>query len=164
MKKDLVTLLKEKEIFKRGKFTLRSGKTSDYYIDLREAIGDMEILKKIINKLVLLIPQKTTCIAGSGYGGIALASLVAFKKKLPLTLVRDKVKNHGTKNVIEGYIPTSNDAVCIIDDVFTTGSSVSDSKKKLSFTKTKFTKPVVVLNRSKSKSVLSLLSEKDLTN
>ena len=93
-----------------------------------------------------------------------MATLDAYNKKFPLIMVRDKAKKHGTRNVIEGYIPTSKDTVCVIDDVFTTGSSTSDTKKKLSFTKTKFTKPVVVLNRSKSKSVISLLSEKDLTN
>ena len=82
--------------------------------------------------------------------------------KLPLILVRDKVKDHGTKNLIDGYIPNKQDLVCIIDDVFTTGTSITNTKERLVLLGVKFVKPVVVLNRSRSKTVLSVLSDKDL--
>ena len=82
--------------------------------------------------------------------------------KLPLVLVRDKVKDHGTKKIIDGYIPNRSDVVCIVDDVFTTGSSIKDTKEKLMPLKVKFTKPVVVLNRSKKSTVISILTKKNL--
>lgn len=154
--------LKKVKILKYGNFILRSGVTSTYYCDIKQALGNVKLLETIISLLVPLVPKKTTCIAGSGYGGITLASLIAYKKKLPLVLVRDKVKKHGTKNIIDGYIPNKKDYVCIIDDVFTTGGSINETKEKLKGTKCKFVKPVVVLNRSKNPSIISVLSDNDL--
>lgn len=162
MKHSLINLLKKHRILKHGNFTLRSGITSSYYCDIKEALGVPSILDLIIKEFLPIIPAKTTCIVGSGYGGITLASLVAYKKKLPLVLVRDYIKDHGTKKVIDGYIPTKRDTVCIIDDVFTTGSSIRDTKEKLSALHVNFTKSVVVLNRSNSKTILSILNNKDL--
>jgi len=158
----LVELLKKKNILKFGEFTLRSGIKSSYYCDVKEALGDPIVSKAIIDELVKIIPPKVTCIAGSGYGGITLAALVASKLKLPLVLVRDRVKDHGTKKVIDGYIPHNKDKVCIVDDVFTTGSSVNDTKDKLIGTKVRFTKSVVVLNRSTKKGIVSLINSKDI--
>lgn len=158
----LLKLLIQKNILKYGDFRLRSGIKSDYYCDIKEAIGDPDILKELVKEIVKIVPRDCTCIAGSGYGGITLASLVAYKLNLPLTLVRDKVKDHGTKKIIDGYVPNKNDLVCIIDDVFTTGSSLSDTKKKLLSTKVKFAKSIVVLNRSKKNDVISLITDRDL--
>ena len=158
----LLSRMKKKNLIKYGTFTLRSGKTSSYYCDIKEALGDPELLHTMTTELARIVPPNATCIAGSGYGGIALATLVAHKTKLPLSLVRDKAKAHGTGKLIDGYIPHKHDKVCIVDDVFTTGSSITDTKEKLKGTKTKYTKPVVVLNRSNKKNILSLFTDKDL--
>jgi orotate phosphoribosyltransferase len=159
---DLIKYLKSKNVLKFGEFTLRSGTKTHYYCDIKEALGDPELLDLLTKGLIKLVPKNTTCIAGSGYGGITLASLVSYKLKLPLVLVRDKIKNHGTKKLIDGYVPIAKDRVCIVDDVFTTGSSIRETKKKLMKTKTKITKAIVVLNRSNKKEVLSLLDDRDL--
>lgn len=159
---NLVKILKDKDILKFGNFILRSGIKTHYYCDIKEALGDPGLLGLFANELAKVIPKNATCIAGSGYGGVILASLAAYKLKLPLVLVRDKIKNHGTRKSIDGYLPTSKDRICIVDDVFTTGSSIKETKEKLSITKTKFTKAIVVLDRSNKKEVLSLVSDKDL--
>ena len=161
---DLIKYLKSKNVLKFGEFTLRSGIKTHYYCDIKEALGDPELLDLFTKGLIKLVPKNTTCIAGSGYGGITLASLVSYKLKLPLVLVRDKIKNHGTKKLIDGYVPTAKDRVCIVDDVFTTGSSIRETKEKLMKTKAKITKAIVVLNRSNKKEVLSLLNDWDLVS
>lgn len=163
MNKQLIKLLKDRNILKHGTFILRSGEKSGYYCDIKEAIGNSKILNLLVAELIKVIPTNATCIAGSGYGGITLASLIAYKKKLPLVLVRDRVKDHGTKKIIDGYTPNKNDVVCIIDDVFTTGSSIKDTREKIMPLKAKFTKPVVVLNRSKKSTVISILTNENLT-
>lgn len=160
--KKLLNLLRDKNIVKYGSFKLRSGEVSSYYCDIKEGVGNPEILNQIVKEISKIIPKKTTCISASGYGGIAIAGAVAYKTKLPLSLVRDKVKDHGTKKIIDGYVPTNKDYVCIVDDVFTTGSSIKDTKEKLLKTKCKFVKSVVVLNRGKKGLVLSVLDEKDI--
>ncbi len=164
---NLIKELKKKNILKFGNFTLRSGLKANYYCDIKEAFGDPNLLNLLIGELLKIVPKNTTCIAGSGYGGITLASLIAYKTKLPLTLVRDKVKDHGTKKIIDGYVPKNKDRVCVVDDVFTTGSCIKEVKEKLAFTKTKFTRAVVVLNRSgKSKNgdVFSLVTGEEVSN
>lgn len=158
----LLKLLIQKNVLKYGDFKLRSGIKSSYYCDIKEAIGDPHILKEIVKEMIKVVPKDATCIAASGYGGITITSLVAYKLNLPITLVRDKVKDHGTRKIIDGYMPNKNDVVCIVDDVFTTGSSVSDTKKKLLNTKAKFSKAVVVLNRSRRNDIISLITDKDI--
>ncbi|MDB5237560.1 MAG: Orotate phosphoribosyltransferase [Parcubacteria group bacterium] len=160
--KKLIDLLRKNQILTHGEFKLRSGLKSSYYCDIKQALGNPVILEMIVKTLAELVPPEATCIAGSGYGGIPLASLVAYRKKLPLVLVRDKVKGYGTKKTVEGYVPTRNDCVCIIDDVFTTGSSIRETKANLSQTKCTFVKPLVVLNRSKTNQVISILRDADL--
>lgn len=125
----LVRLLRKHEILKFGVFKLRSGIESSYYCDIKETLGTLEILSEMVRQVLALIPKTTTCIACSGYGGITIASIVAYKKKLPLVLVRDKCKDHGTKKLTEGLTPTKANFVCIIDDVFTTGSSIRNTRR-----------------------------------
>ncbi len=159
--KNLINLLKKAHIIKYGNFKLKNGEYSTYYCDIKQAFGDPKILNAIIMHLLQLIPKKATCIACSGYGGITLASLVAFKMKLPLVLVRDVAKGHGTKKVIDGYVPTNKDTICIIDDVFTMGTSIGKTKESLKMTKCKFAKSVVVLDRSDKGEVVSVLRYTD---
>ena len=162
MKFKLIKLLEEEGILKYGNFTLRSGLTSNYYCDIKLALGNPKLLKLLSAELVKIVPKNVTAIAGSGYGGISLATLVAYNLSLPLTLVRDVEKVYGTKKTIDGYVPTKNDLVCIVDDVFTTGSSIKTSKSNLKSTKCKFAKPLVVINRTNKKMVLSLMHTSDL--
>ena len=46
-KNELIQLLKDNHVVKYGKFTLSSGKESDYYVDMKRAITDPEILLKV---------------------------------------------------------------------------------------------------------------------
>lgn len=161
-KKTLISLLHKEKFIKHGIFVLRSGKVSSYYCDIKQTLGNPKVIRMLTDGLATLVPNGATCIAGSGYGGLTLASLVAYKKGLPLTLVRDVVKHHGTKQRFEGYLPGKKDVVCIIDDVYTTGSSLRDTKTKLMKTGCRFTKPIVALNRSEEKSVIALLTSKDI--
>jgi orotate phosphoribosyltransferase len=46
-KEYLIGLLKENEVFLEGDFTLSSGKKSNYYINMKKAITEPEILSTI---------------------------------------------------------------------------------------------------------------------
>lgn len=162
VKERLVGSLRKHEIVVFGSFTLRSGMQSSYYCDIKRALGIPSVLRQMVRGLVAAVPERATCIAGSGYGGITLASLVAFAKRLPLVLVRDVVKDHGTKRRIDGYVPTKADRVCIIDDVYTTGSSIAQTKQGLAETGAACTMPVVVLQRGVVKGVIALLVDRDI--
>jgi orotate phosphoribosyltransferase len=46
---------------------------------------------------------------------------------LPASFIRDSEKNHGLGGMIDGYIPEANDVAAVVDDVFTTGSSLRET-------------------------------------
>ncbi|KKU77603.1 MAG: Orotate phosphoribosyltransferase [Parcubacteria group bacterium GW2011_GWA2_47_7] len=132
MHTELITKLKSVGVIEQGDFILRSGEHSDFYCDLKKSFGHPFVLHDIAVALKSLIPNGTTCLAAAGYGGIPLATALSLESTLPLCLVRDVVKEHGTKSLFDGYIPTSSDRVAIVDDVFTTGGSAHDIITKLS--------------------------------
>lgn len=143
----LLRELKKLKIIKKGKFTLKSGQVSDYYVDIKKAFGHPKAFRLICNDLCKIIDKRATCVAGSGHGGLPLATAVAIKLGLPLVLVRDKVKKYGLKKTIDGYIPMSKDRVAIVDDVFTTGTCISNVVKALAGTRSKILAGYVVVNR-----------------
>lgn len=72
---------------------------------------------------------------------------MAIKLRLPLVLVRDKVKKHGLKKMIDGYIPSKQDKVVIVDDIFTTGTCIMNMAKIFQRTGIKIIAGCVAVNR-----------------
>jgi len=171
----MISLAKELRklgIVKKGKFILTSGKTSDFYIDMKKVLGHPKVSELIYNELSKIIDRhgaskKATCIASIGYGGLPLAARVSLKLGLPLTVVREKPRKHGLKNLIDGYVPTEKDKIAIVDDVFTMGTSMAKIIKALNKTGAKIIAGYVVVNRGEvSKFIIpikSLLTAEKLT-
>ena len=67
---------------------------------------------------------------------------------------RNEKKSHGIKKSIEGYAPGMKDEVVIIDDLFTTGSSILDTAKELKKGGAKVIGAIVVIKRSKIRNFL----------
>ena len=132
----------------RQSVMLKSGTRSDFYVDIKAAFGSPELLTLFARELAKRISKRATCIAGAGYGGLPLATAVAVKTNLPLVMVREQIKEHGTRQWLDGYVPGSRDRVAIIDDVYTSGRSLSHTEKVLVRTKAKIEGRYVVVNRS----------------
>ena len=148
MKKgNLVKRLKEIGVMHKEKVVLRSGKTSDFYCDIKKAFGYPDILNALADEIGALIPTQVTCIAGSGYGGLPLGSIVASRFNKKFVAVRSSIKNYGKEGKIEGYIPTKNDVVVVVDDVLTTGSSIKETLSALEKIGAKVFKVVVAVKR-----------------
>ncbi|MBI4147578.1 orotate phosphoribosyltransferase [Candidatus Woesearchaeota archaeon] len=124
MQKDLIARLKYLQIVHHGEVELSHGGASHYYIDLKKAYGNAEAFYLLAKRIGEKIPNKVSCIAGGGYGGLPLAAAVSTLYLRDLSLVRDEPKDHGIKRIIEGHVPTKEDKVAIVDDVFTTGKSL----------------------------------------
>jgi len=128
MKQEIINELITNEIIKYGSFTLKSGKKSNYYIDMKLLVSFPRLSNKLINYMyeTTELSKGIDLVCGIPMGGIYFSTLFSQKSNLPMILLRNSVKNHGTTKLIEGNY-TKNQNVVIIEDVITTGMSVIES-------------------------------------
>src|SRR3954462_7237065 len=125
----LAKVIREKSL-KHGKFTLASGRTSDYYIDARLSSLDPEGAARIADAILQEIAgMKVDAVGGMDMGATPIVGAVAIRsfqlnKPMPTFVVRKDVKQHGTQKQIEGPIPPAPCNVVIVDDVVTSGGSI----------------------------------------
>ena len=106
-------------------FTWSSGWKAPIYCDNRKTLSFQETRNFIKNHFADLTREKypqTQVIAGVATGGIAHGVLLADLLNLPFVYVRDKAKNHGEENLIEGIIHPGQ-KVLVIEDLVSTGES-----------------------------------------
>lgn len=120
----LISKLVGFDAIKFGDFTLKSGKKSNIYVDLRKLISFPSIFKYLyefgLENTDLL---NVDLICGVQFGGLPFANYISFKNQIPQIFVRDMAKIYGTMQMIEG-IYKENNTVLLIDDVMTTGMSL----------------------------------------
>ena len=149
--KEFATFLYKNGIIKFGDFTLTSGKSSSYYIDLRLVPSYPHQFRKMIKNLQNLIIEKTgldnfDSLASVPTGGLVITSALAIEIVKPLIYVRNKPKEHGATKSIEGKI-SAGMKIVMVDDVMTTGTSVLNGIKQLKETGLSISDVYVVINR-----------------
>ena len=114
-------------------FTWASGWKSPIYCDNRKTLSFPNIRTHIRMKICEIIKEKyphVNIIAGVATGGIAIGCLVAEELGLPFVYVRSSNKEHGKKNLIEGYYD-SGQSVVVIEDLISSGKSSLAAVKAL---------------------------------
>jgi orotate phosphoribosyltransferase len=111
-------LLKHKAI-EFGDFTLASGKKSPYYVDVKSAVTNPDLLVAIASAIAHA--HTFDVVAGVAVGGIPLAVATAIITKKPYAIIRAAEKSHGKKDVIIGSVKDAN--VLLVEDVTTSGGS-----------------------------------------
>tara|TARA_B100001113_G_scaffold71838_1_gene55660 strand:- start:757 stop:1395 length:639 start_codon:yes stop_codon:yes gene_type:complete len=114
-------------------FTWASGWKSPIYCDNRKTLSFPNIRTHIRMKICEIIKEKyphVNVIAGVATGGIAIGCLVAEELGLPFVYVRSSNKEHGKKNLIEGYYD-SGQSVVVIEDLISSGKSSLAAVKAL---------------------------------
>lgn len=113
----------------RGQFTLSSGATADYYIDMRRATLH-HAAAPLIGTLMRVLTADWRYVAAGGLtlgaDPVACAMLHAAAQEgtvLDAFVVRKLTKRHGTQRRVEG-IEVSGQPVLALDDTSTTGGSV----------------------------------------
>jgi dihydroorotate dehydrogenase (NAD+) catalytic subunit len=106
----------------RGRFQLRSGGTSDYYIDKYQFGTRPELLRRVADALAAELPADTEYVAGTALGAVPLAVAVSLARDLPAVLVRPEGRDHGPVRAVEGSLPAGA-RVVLLEDVVTTGSA-----------------------------------------
>lgn len=110
-----------------GEFTLASGAKSDYYIDIKKASTNPEVLRLIARLMAQKMRDEgieADRIAGVVLGSVPLATALALETGIPYVMIRKEKKDHGTGKLIEGDL-NAGDRVLVVEDVITTaGSSI----------------------------------------
>ena len=131
----------------KGEFTLRSGRTSHYYLDkylfstqadVLEALGKMfaeRLEDTSINKL-----------AGAELGGIPLVTTASLASGLPCIFIRNQKKDYGTAKQLEGKLEEG-DQVALLEDVCTTGGQILEAAKVIEELGAKVVKIIGTIDR-----------------
>lgn len=131
MNEELMRGLKEIGVVERGRFLLKSGVESNFYIDIKKAYGYPIMLDLMTELLYENMDKGANCVAAQGHGGIPLASTMSLRYGLNLILVRERAKGYGRNTLIDGYVPNRDDMIWIVDDVLTSGMAIRGIENSL---------------------------------
>jgi uridine monophosphate synthetase len=123
LKEELIAALVRTGCFKLGEFTLKSGKKSPFYIDLRRIVSDPAALR-LSAEAYERAARGHGCdrIAGIPAAGLPLATAASLRMGMPMVWPRMPVKEHGTGNRVEGEF-REGERLLLLDDLITTGAS-----------------------------------------
>ncbi len=132
---EAVALLKRCGALLFGKFTLASGKESDYYFDSKQLTMDPQGAKFVAKNLVEKIHQEgIEYVGGTAYSAIPIVSHICLytemetsQRRINAFYIRKESKGHGTDQLVEGKIPEAGTEVAIVEDVVTSGKSLLDA-------------------------------------
>jgi orotate phosphoribosyltransferase len=125
---EMALFLLKSDSLKFGLYTLASGKQSPYYIDLRILQSFPRYFRLTIIALRDLISREIgsdfDSLGSIPTSGLIFASALGYEMLKPLIYVRKESKMYGRRKMVEGYLRPG-DKVLLVDDVATTGTSLS---------------------------------------
>ena len=119
--------------YRKGTFTLTSGKTSDFYIDGKQTTLDAEggyLCGRLLFELIQQNSAPIGSVGGMTLGADPLVTAVSIVSHLngtpiPAFIVRKEAKGHGTGNFMEGKNNLElGSSVALVEDVVTTGGTL----------------------------------------
>jgi len=144
----LIAILREHALVV-GKVTLTSGRTADYYVDVKRAI----LLPDGFKALASLIAAEAGRLGATAVGGttmgadpIACAAL-AGGAHVKAFFVRKDRKEHGLQRWVEGPLLDDGERCLVVEDVVTTGGSTMHALERLRDEGRKVVGVVSVLDR-----------------
>jgi orotate phosphoribosyltransferase len=131
----LLSLLAEKA-YRRGQFTLASGRRSEHYVNCKPVSLSGVGLALLGQELLALVEPDAAAVAGLTLGADPLVSAVAMAaalagRDLDALIVRKEAKGHGTGAWLEGPLPAAGRRLTVLEDVVTTGGSALKAVRQL---------------------------------
>jgi len=132
---ELIALLKE-DAYRKGDFTLSSGKKSEHYVNCKPVTLQGDALMFISWCIFECLDDDCDAIGGLTLGadplvaGVAIVSAIE-ERFMDGLIVRKEPKGHGTQAWIEGPTLPLGSKVTVLEDVITTGGSAIKAAKKL---------------------------------
>ncbi|MEM0073550.1 MAG: orotate phosphoribosyltransferase [Thermoplasmatales archaeon] len=127
-----------------GKFTLSSGRQSDYYVDVKSALLKPKFLREISKMASEYISGDK--VAAVELGAVPLGVAVSLETGKDLIIVRKDRKDYGLEKWMEGKVEMG-ETVTFVEDVTTTGNTILKAVKKLADLHVRTDRVVVVVDR-----------------
>lgn len=127
---DLVSHLREYSV-RTGEFVLKSGRTSSWFIDVKQTLCRPEGILAVADAALAVVPPEATAIGGLTMGAdpvsFGVAAIAATRgRDLRSFSIRKEAKDHGVKGRLAGALDPG-DKVVVTEDATTRGSSVLDA-------------------------------------
>lgn len=143
----LISSLYEIGAIKFGEFTLKSGKISPIYINLRQIISYPTILVSVANVMMQQMEgYHFNLVCGVPYTALPIATCMSIDYKIPMIMRRKEKKTYGTKQLIEGVFKAG-ESCLVVEDVVTSGMSVMETTKDLEEAGLKVTDIIALIDR-----------------
>lgn len=116
-----------------GDFLLRSGKRSRYYLDKFRFETRPDLLGPLGEVIAAAVKEHepdAVRIGAPVLGAVPLAASASLAGGMPFVIVRDKAKEYGTANQIEG-VYEEGECVCLVEDVVTSGGALIEAVQAL---------------------------------
>ncbi len=112
----------------RGQFTLRSGRTSNYYLDKYLFSTQPDVLAALGERFAGHADASIDVLAGAELGGIPLVAAASLASGKRCVFIRNQKKDYGTAKQLEGRL-NPGDRVLLVEDVCTTGGQILEAAK-----------------------------------
>lgn len=134
--RDLLLSLLASRAYRRGTYTLASGRTSAHYVNCKPVSLSGLGLALLGRLLLPEVEPEAAAVAGLTLGADPLVSAVALQaalegRPLDALIVRKEAKGHGTGAWLEGPLPAAGATITVLEDVVTSGGSALKAARQL---------------------------------
>ena len=123
VERELSALLHHIGAVRFGEFTLKDGRRSPFYLDLRVLVSHPAALARVARAMLRRAAALSyDRLAGIPYAGLPIAVAMSLIGEQPMVYARKEAKDYGTRKMIEGEFRAGERAL-LIDDVITSGGA-----------------------------------------